>query len=246
MRKLVLLLALLSAGGAAFAQGTSASFALSELRTASGAVLARRLFGALAPDMFVQPARGIGTANAYRHGAQVWAWTRPVAEIPGLCRTDRLILDFRAAAGGRRGDPRMRLRGVNGRTHYIVTDRARLDAGGNLPPGEEAACRAVDPLGTDRLFADNSMQLREALQLLDALRAGRLSAPLDCASEGCREAVTALGSAALRGVAHCQVEPGANACLRIETPDWTVAFLLDGARRAVHVRAEAVDNIVAD
>lgn len=258
MRLPALLLALLPAGGTALAQPAAPPVTLSELRTLSGEALARRLFGPLAPDMFVTPSRNSRPYDLLLAGENVWAWTRPIpADRAGLCRSDRLILHFRTADFARGRDGPMRLHAILGQTYYFVVDRARMMEGGGPPPETMDACRALNPLRAQGIPADNSWQLDRALTLMERLgseaRAGRALAPLDCThmywhreqpadEAACLRELRYVGPQTANWVSECRGVPAAAGCIRVLASEMFIEFSLNQGQDPIAITIRGVED----
>lgn len=237
-----------------------------ELRTLPDEVLARRLFGALAPDL-VLGLRPDEERASFVTRARIWFWTRPRPSAqPGVCETDRSILAFQrepVGVGVQRENPTLRLAGIATRTYFIIHDlelaeeRTRPDP--DRPAVWGAACGGLDPR-RDGVPADSAWQLMRARALMtglgDAARAGRSEVPLDCAHvywnrEGpadlaaCLAALRHLGSHNVQWVDECRGVPGAANCIRVLASDLFIEFSLDVGQQAIAVRAESVQDTSA-
>lgn len=256
MRRVLSALAILSAASPVSAAHRSPpQITLSQLRAHSGEALARRLFGDLAPDMFVRPDGGPATGPRPDRSAHVWAWSRPtVADRPGLCRSDAVIMNFEPDEASRFQDPPMRLRTISARTYYIVSDRRRFDAGGNRDPRVNEGCAELNPLLTGGIAAENTIQLARALSLFDELRAeaaaGRALAPLDCRRAGydsaqpsgeaaCLHVLAELDPRSVADVSHCSGEgEGPGGCIQLRLAEYFITFSLDRSQRPVRILFE--------
>jgi hypothetical protein len=257
-----LLLALLLAASPVTAQPPT-PLTYQELRTLPDDALARRLFGALAPDIVLSLSLRPDWPRNPLPDTSIWAWTRPRASwLPGVCETDRSILSFERdllrAGGGNRGNPAMRLAQIQTHTYYIVQDRAlaegRTQEDPEHPDAWGAACDGLDPRG-ESVPADNPLQLMRAYALVNELgaaaRAGRAHAPLDCSrmrwngpqpadEAACLRELRGLGDHSLGWVSDCRGPESAN-CIRVLTDAFYINFSLN-AGQTIAIRIEGFED----
>jgi len=260
MRLLALLVALQPATAATVAPPPPLTF--SQLATLPEQELARRLFGALAPDIFLGH-RPEARSGSLMFRTSIWAWTRPrAADRPGVCESDRMVLEFTRAISANAGDPRLQLRRVVNQTYYSIQDRALAE--GRRQVGEtwrgelQYACEQRDPRRDMGTPADSPYQLMKAFALINQLgaaaRAGRVPVPLDCthlrwnglppADEAeCLRALSGLGDHSLGWVSECRGTPAAvGGCIRVLTGEIFIEFSLDQRQEPVAIVIQGVED----
>jgi hypothetical protein len=237
-----------------------------ELRTLTDDALARRLFGALAPDIVLGIRPQGSRAPFGLRVASVSAWTRPrPSDQPGICATDRSILtlerDF--LRGLDRENPALRLARMETQTYYIVHDRdlaeRRTRPDPDRPGAWGDACATLDPR-RDGVAAADAWQLLRARALLDefgeAARAGHSRVPLDCTAmyphrpppadeAACLGALRYLRADLTGWVSECRGIPAAANCIRVLAQEVFVEFSLDQVQEPIAVRVEGIEDTSA-
>ena len=237
MRMFALLLIFLSAGGAAVAQrGAEAILTKTEARSMGDDALTRRLFGGLAPIVLPVPDRGRPGVPPTQQLRELSFFTIPVASgVPGLCRTEKIQVEFTPAGPPAGADTPVRPRRFSSEPVFVVRDWALLMA---YPRGaqdwdearNDQACAQIDPRSTRIIWAENEYSFHESLMVLQefigASRGGHPPSYLDCrdlATAGetplndaqCLARITALDPHAVIGISSCN-PPTALVCLGIE------------------------------
>jgi hypothetical protein len=239
----------------------SAPLTVSELAKLSDGQVARRIFGPLAPDLFVSIRPG--TATARWRGERIWFWTRPREDRsnPGLCRTDRMIVSLEPVGTKPTGDRLVRLASIETRTYFIVRNPALAERGSGTPKeleGLEAACAALDPR-RDSIPADSGWQLMKALSLANELgaaaRAGRAPVPIDCTrlrfsgppprdEAECLKEISGLSERLVAGVRSCGERPALDgSCISVQAANRFISFVLDHDRKMVRVSIEGMEDL---
>jgi hypothetical protein len=259
MRLLALLVALQSPTAATVAPPP---LTLSQLATLPEQELVRRLFGAMAPDIFLG-SRPDGRSGSLRLRASVWAWTRPrAADRPGVCESDRVTLEFSREISANAGDPSLRLRQIVTQTHYSIQDRALAEGRRQVGEGWRGAlqfvCEQRDPRRDMGTPADSPYQLMKAFALVNQLsaaaRAGRVPVPLDCAhlhwngpspvdEAECLRELGGLGDHSLGWVSECRGTPAAvGGCIRVLAGEIFIEFSLNQRQEPVAIVIQAVED----
>ena len=235
-----------------------------ELRTLPDEALARRLFGALAPDIVLGIRLGWPSSPVIMQRANIWAWTRPRPSYRwGLCETDRSVLSFERdhlRGGANRENPAMRLARIETKTYYIIHDRD-LAEGRTRPDPERsgawgAGCATRDPR-RDGVPADNPHQLMRAYALVNELgaaaRAGRAHVPIDCSymrwpgpqpigEAECLRELRHLGNPWVGWVSGCRGIAAAADCIRVLGGEIFVEFSLNRGQRPIAIAILGVED----
>ena len=226
--------------------------------------LARRLFGDMGRDLIP----GYRDRERLRLGRRSYVlryWTRPRrAATAGICESEELTILLRAESlPPQTPDPALHLTSIETRDWFFVADEdlARRDA--SLSPDQanrlDAACAALDPTRAERRApAESSFQLMRAYaltaQLGDAARAGRAPAGLDCGrinsnrspptEAECLASLSVLRDRSVVAAQSCG-EYGilAGGCLRAQTDDWFIYYLLDTASRPTRILVQGMEDL---
>ncbi|HVQ07328.1 MAG TPA: hypothetical protein VMS43_02730 [Allosphingosinicella sp.] len=236
-----------------------------ELRTLPDEALARRLFGALAPDIVLSLRLDWPSRPSLMQRASIWAWTRPRPSYGrGLCETDRSVLSFERdllrGSGLSRENPAMRLVRIETKTQYIVLDRAlaegRTQPDPDRPGAWAAGCDGLDPR-RDSVPADSPYQLMRAYALVNELgaaaRAGRAHVPLDCShmrwpgpqpidEAECLRALRHLGNRSVGWVSECRGIPVAANCIRVLDGEIFIEFSLNQGQQPIAIAIRGVED----
>ena len=161
------------------------------VRTMAPEELARRVFGELGHVMYALPfrePRGSGASTMPLTALEFL--TRPRRSYrAGLCETDSIMVGFERIPYALGRDPAMRPYRFDVYKTHFVQDFGQAREGG--PPVDSAAdqeldraCAAIDPRGVHRIVASEPFSIVAGLDLLadlvEAAKAGRALAPLDC------------------------------------------------------------------
>lgn len=235
-----------------------------ELRALPDEALARRLFGALAPDFVLSPRLDWPSRPLASRRATIWAWTRPRPSYGwGLCETDRSILTFQPdflRSGADHENPAMRLARIETKTYYIILDRAlaegRTRPDPDRPGAWGAGCGTRDPR-RGGVVADYPHQLMRAYALVNELgaaaRAGRAHVPLDCSrmrwrgpepadEAACLRELRGLGDHSVAWVSECRGIAGAANCIRVLDGEIFIHFSLNPGQQPIAIRIEGVED----
>ena len=154
--------------------------------------LARRIWGGLAHMMYPLPysePRG-RLSSMPLHGLAFL--TRPRKSYrAGLCETDRIVVAFERVPFGVGPDPEVRPYRFQTYENHFIQDFAKAREGGPAVEEEGAAldlaCAAIDPRKVDLIVASTPFPIVASLDtladLVEAAKAGRPLAPLDCRNE---------------------------------------------------------------
>lgn len=253
MRLLALALPLISPlGGAALAQSGDAVITKTEARTMSPEVLRRRLFGGLAQIMLPVPDRGRPGIRPTQPLRELSFFTVPVSSgVPGLCRTEKILVEFRLAGALAGADTPVRPRRLTSDSILVVRDWDQLLA---YPQGaqerdearDDAACAQIDPRSTPTIWAQSDYAFLESVMLLREflgnVQSGREPLSLECSgftgSEAtlndaeCRARFVALDPRAATGVSSCDQPARDVGCQSMEFDGYSLDFIRspDGRR----------------
>jgi len=192
VRRPAALLALLLAAAPAWAAPEPAPLNWARLRQMTPEAISRQLFGDLGQIMYLQPGQIPATDSFRRPFRDLRFLSRPRASYrAGVCETDWVTVEFRWAPGALGPDPAMRPRRIEVTTQFIVQNLAEARGGG--PVVEEAlarletACAAIDPRDVQPIIATTAFDVTGTVaplaDLIEAARAGRALAPLECLGE---------------------------------------------------------------
>ena len=257
-------LALLALAGAAFAAQDAAPLTKNSVRAMAPEALTRRLFGELSRVMLpiAEPARTRPRPRPTRPLRSLSFLTVPRgSNDAGICESEVVTVGFEPAGPENGADTPVRPRAIGTSTQFFVRDAARMRQGGPVEAGEaralDAACAAADPRRARLISARGSSQVFVAVELVrelvEAARAGRATAPLDCdgfarpgesaelTEAACLREVAGIGPEQVSSVEECgSPNPDYAACRRVVVANaFQIDFAFaDGNRRLARIRID--------
>jgi hypothetical protein len=194
MRRAGALLPIALASAPAVAAEKPVPLTKESVRTMAPEELARRVFGDLGHVMYPLPysePRGSGVSTMPLRA--LWFLTRPRRSYrAGLCETDRIAVAFEPVPYSLGRDPAVRPYRFEKYENHFVQDFAKARTGDPVGDEEdeaalESACAATDPRNVNIIVASSPFEIVAGLDsladLVEAAKAGRAPAPLDCRDE---------------------------------------------------------------